>query len=118
MRSEAAAYWLGQSEGFRVDSARGRVGLVEQVVRGAHPELPEALVVRMGLLGRRIELVPVEAVEQVEPRKLRILLRPSWRPSEHDFLTDLVARLRAAALRALPREAEPAPRVTSRRSRR
>jgi hypothetical protein len=98
MQSEAAVYWLGQSERFRVDSRQGRVGLVEQVVCGARPDRPEALIVRVGPLGRRLELVPIEAVEGVEPRKLRISLRASWRPSEHDFLTDLMARLRAATL--------------------
>jgi hypothetical protein len=101
MRAEAAAYWLGHSEGFRVDSGGRRVGLVHEVVHGSKPERPDALVVTVGLLGRRLEVVPVEAVEGVEPRELRLQLRPSWRPSRSGVLTDLMTRLRTAAIDGL-----------------
>jgi len=93
MLTEATGYWLDQCQGFRVDSPEGRVGLVEEVVRGARPGCPEALVVRAGVLGRRLELVPIEAVDSVEPRRLRICLLPEWQPSRRDFLSDLLARL-------------------------
>lgn len=97
MVSEAAGYWLGRCQGFQVHSPRGRVGLVEEVVGGADPALPEALVVRAGLLGQRLELVPVEVVAAIEPRRLRICLDGSWRPSGGDFLGDLLGRLRSTA---------------------
>lgn len=94
---ESRDYWLGHCEGFRVDSSAGRVGLVEEVVFGGHRDRPDALVVRAGVLGRRLVLVPVEEVEGIRPRKERVLLRSSWRPSGSDFLTDLLHRLRDAA---------------------
>lgn len=102
MVSEVAGYWLGQCQGFQVYSPQGRVGLVEEVVRGADPALPEALVVRAGLLGQRLELVPIEVVEAIEPRRLRVCLDGSWRPSGRDFLSDLLGRLRGAAAGADP----------------
>lgn len=98
---EPRDYWLGHCEGFRVDSTEGRVGLVEEVVYGARRDRPDAFIVRAGILGHRLVLVPIEAVEGVLPRKERLVLCASWRPSERDFLTDLLRRLRDAAAQPL-----------------
>ncbi|HSK15887.1 MAG TPA: hypothetical protein VK915_06925 [Gaiellaceae bacterium] len=65
-------YWLRHCHGFRVDSPRGRVGIVEDVLYGADRDRPAALAVRGGVLGRRLALVPLEDVAAVEPRRKRI----------------------------------------------
>jgi hypothetical protein len=68
-------YWLAHCEGYRVDSAEGRIGFVEEVRLGAsHPE-DTILAVRMGMLGRRVALIPASAAEIVVPRAERIWLR-------------------------------------------
>jgi hypothetical protein len=64
-------YWLRHCHGFRVDSPRGRRGIVEDVLYGAEHDHPSALVVRGGLFGQRLELIPIETVDSVDPsRKL------------------------------------------------
>jgi hypothetical protein len=87
-------YWLCRCEGFRVDSPEGRVGLVEAVMFRTRPDEPDALIVRIGVLGRRLAIVPIEDVEDVLPRRERVLLRRVPEPSGLDFLTELRARLR------------------------
>lgn len=69
--------WLGQSEGFRVDSPDGRIGFVEAVLAGSGG--PETLVVRAGLFGRGLLLVSTENVVEVVPRRKRIVLSGSPR---------------------------------------
>jgi hypothetical protein len=105
-------YWLCRSEGFRVDSPEGRFGLVEAVMFRVRPDWPDALVVRTGVLGRRLTIVPVEDVAGVVPRKQRILLARVPEASGLDFLSELRARLRRlaaegaaapAALRLVPK---------------
>ena len=68
-------YWLRHCHGFRVDSAGGRVGIVEDVLYGADLDQPSALAVRGGLFGRRLEVVEIEQVEAVLPRDKRVRLR-------------------------------------------
>lgn len=69
--------WLGQCEGFRVDSPDGRIGFVVGVLAGAGRARPEVLAVRAGLFGRRLLLIPTRCVESVVPRRRRILLHAS-----------------------------------------
>jgi hypothetical protein len=64
---------LRHCHGFRVETPRGRLGVVEDVLYG-DGERPAALAVRGGLFGQRVELVPVENVASVEPRRKRLLL--------------------------------------------
>lgn len=70
-------YWLRHCHGFRVDTPRGRVGIVEDVLYGAHHDRPSALAVRGGLFGRRLELVPIEEVDTIDPRRKRLVLGAS-----------------------------------------
>lgn len=70
-------YWLRHCHGFRVDSPRGRVGIVEDVLYGAAHDRPSALALRGGLFGQRLELVPIEEVDTIDPRRKRVALRPS-----------------------------------------
>jgi hypothetical protein len=60
-------YWLRSCEGFDVWGPTGRVGVVAEV-RG------RALAVAAGLFRRRLLLVPVAAVVQMEPDRKRLLI--------------------------------------------
>jgi hypothetical protein len=67
-------YWLRYCHGFRVETPGGRLGVVEDVLYGADLERPSALAVRGGLFGQRVELVPVEKVDAIEPDRKRLTL--------------------------------------------
>jgi hypothetical protein len=68
-------YWLRHCRGFRVDSPRGRLGIVEDVLYGAEYDHPSALAVRRG---QRLELVPIETVDTVEPSRKRVTLEGTF----------------------------------------
>lgn len=68
-------YWLGHCEGFRVEAGSRRLGFVEEVV--GDEEEPESLLVRGGLFANRVYRIPVSAIDEIEPRAERILLRPA-----------------------------------------
>jgi hypothetical protein len=65
-------YWLRRCHGYEVVTSHGRVGFVEQVVFGERADIPIALDVRGGALGRRRYRVPVGAVREVRPRERRL----------------------------------------------
>ena len=67
------AYWLAHCEGFRVDTASGRLGFVTEIRSGDRPD-DGVLAVRAGVLGRRVVLVPLDEVEFIVPRAQRIWL--------------------------------------------
>ena len=71
--------WLRHCRGFRVDSPRGRRGIVEDVLYGAEHDHPSALVVRGGLFGQRLELIPIETVDSVDPSRKLLTLHDSGR---------------------------------------
>lgn len=73
---DLSAYWLSTCEGFAVDSNDGRVGIVEEVRLSPSRE-PLALAVRTGLFRLRLLVVSVEDVQEVVPRKKRVVLRPA-----------------------------------------
>jgi hypothetical protein len=93
--TESERYWLGHCEGFRVDAPGGRLGLVEAVLYRREDRTPDALVVRAGLLGRKLLLVPARSVEAVQPRQQRIRLSASPKVGGTDFLADLIRRVDA-----------------------
>ena len=68
-------YWLTHCEGYRVDTHVGRLGFVATVLRGESPPHATHLAVRVGRLGRRIVLVPLESVAFIVQRAKRIWLR-------------------------------------------
>jgi hypothetical protein len=90
-------YWLCRSEGFRVDSPEGRFGLVEAVMFRRRPDEPDALVVRAGVLGRRLVLVPIADVADVVPRRERVVLSTTPDVSSTDFVSQVRSRLRRLA---------------------
>jgi hypothetical protein len=67
-------YWLCRCEGFHVDAPTGRVGVVEEVRFETRLDRPDTLVVRGGLVGSRVLLVPVSDVKDVAPRQQRLVL--------------------------------------------
>ena len=60
-------YWLRSCEGFDVWGPAGRIGVVAEVRE-------RALAVAAGLFRRRLLLVPVAAVVEIEPDRKRLLL--------------------------------------------
>jgi hypothetical protein len=74
-RGEQAAYWLRRCQGFRVDSEGKRIGTVEDVLYGAEHDRPSALLVRTGILKRKLEAISLEDVEAIYPRAQRLSLR-------------------------------------------
>jgi ribosomal 30S subunit maturation factor RimM len=75
-------YWLHRCEGFSVQLANRQLGKVTGLRFRASTE-PELLEVRTGLLGKRL-LIPVEQVQQIEPRTRRIILDASPPVTEPD----------------------------------
>jgi hypothetical protein len=67
-------YWLCRCEGFRVDAATGRVGVVAEVRFRSRLDRPDELLVRRGVLGRRRVVVPVSDVEAILPQQQRLVL--------------------------------------------
>jgi hypothetical protein len=63
-------YWVAHSEGFQVRDGRKRIGFVEEVLDGGR-----CLLIRGGILGRRVVRVPAGEVLAVVPREMRIWLR-------------------------------------------
>jgi hypothetical protein len=104
MLPEDQRYWLAHSEGFRVDSDGGRVGIVEGVIEPAPGEAP-VLIVRAGLFGTRLLVVPATEIASVAPRRMRLLLRPSAVVGTGDFVHELVGRVRRAGRAEYPRAA-------------
>ena len=74
-QGEQAAYWLRRCQGFRVQSDGRRIGIVEDVLYGAEHDRPSALLVRTGMLKRRLEAISLEDVEEIFPRAQRLSLR-------------------------------------------
>ena len=66
-------YWLEHCAGFRVDGSHGRIGVVEEVQRVAGGD--SLLVIRMGLLGRRVVTISIREVFEIVPRVRRLWLR-------------------------------------------
>jgi hypothetical protein len=104
-------YWLQRCEGFRVDSPDGRVGFVEEVRYASRSDRPDVIVVRAGLLGRLLLIVPVGEIAEIFPREKRMVLRRSPRPAATERLRDLRGHLRPGARRG------PANSAVERRSR-
>jgi hypothetical protein len=89
-------YRLCRCEGFRVESPRGREGVVEEVHFGSRIDRPDAIVVRSGLLRRRL-LIPVDEVAEVVLREERVVLARAPERKESDALREVLNRLGAAA---------------------
>jgi hypothetical protein len=92
-------YWLRRCEGFRVDAPPGRVGFVEEVRYASRCDRPDAIAVRVGLLGRLLLIIPVGEVAEILPSEERIILHRSPRPTATERLRDWRERVQPGALR-------------------
>jgi len=78
-----ADYWLGRCQGFRVETAFGAWGVVEETRFRSRLDRPDLIAVRVGRLPRRRVLVSVEDVEEINPREglLRVRSFPDEVPA-------------------------------------
>jgi len=67
-------YWLGNCEGFWVQSQEGTVGIVEAVRFGSCIARPETLAVRTDPSGNSIVIIPVDGVDRILWRNETIVL--------------------------------------------
>jgi hypothetical protein len=67
-------YWFRHCRGFLVEGPGGRVGTVVETLYGARAE-PDSLEVRVGRLGRRTLILPLDEVEEIHPAARRIRLK-------------------------------------------
>ena len=65
-------YWIAHCEGYRVDSAGGRIGFVDRVTARSDGIV---LTVRMGRLGRRVIEISAEEITCIVPRVERVWIR-------------------------------------------
>jgi hypothetical protein len=71
---EDAGYWLRNCQGFRVEVAGKKVGVVDDVLFGQQSE-PATLLVRTGLFRLGLRAISVDEIEAIDPRRLRVTLR-------------------------------------------
>jgi hypothetical protein len=76
---EDAGYWLRNCQGFRVEAAGKKLGVVDDVIFGQHSE-PATLLVRTGLFRLGLRAISVDEIEAIDPRSLRITVRPEGAP--------------------------------------
>jgi hypothetical protein len=69
-------YWLCHCEGYGVEQAGRRLGVVENVVFESQLDRPGALRVRSGLFHEKLQVVRVDEVEEIVPREGLLRLRP------------------------------------------
>jgi hypothetical protein len=67
-------YWLGQSAGFGVEADGRRIGLVEDVLYRSSIDVPDHVLLRVGILGRHSVVVPSDRVAAVIPRQRRLIV--------------------------------------------
>jgi uncharacterized protein YrrD len=72
---EDSAYWLRNCQGFRVEQGGKKVGVVDDVLFGRRSE-PATLLVRTGLFRLGLRAISVEDIKSIDPRGLRIVLKP------------------------------------------
>ena len=78
-------YRLCRCEGFRVDSPRGRVGVVEEVRFRSRIDRPDVLAVRTGLVGGLV-LIPANEVDEVSLAEERVVIRHAPERGERDLV--------------------------------
>jgi hypothetical protein len=67
-------YWIRNCQGFRVEQGRKKVGVVDDVLFGRQSE-PATLLVRTGVFRLGLRAIPVDDIDTIDPRALRITLR-------------------------------------------
>lgn len=73
--ADEVVYWLSRCEGFGVYDQDGRIGTVRYVRSGQTLDMPDTLVVRTGLLIRKLVQIPIGQIEEIVPGQRRVLVR-------------------------------------------
>ena len=68
-------YWLRRCDGFVVESSTKRIGRVAGIRYGERSNEPSVLEVRTGMFGRKVLLISVEDVSEIDPDRSRIVVR-------------------------------------------
>lgn len=76
VRADQRSYWLRNCQGFRVEQGGKKLGVVDDVLFGQQSE-PATLLLRTGLFRLGVRAVSVDEVETIDPRALRIILKPN-----------------------------------------
>jgi hypothetical protein len=96
-------YWLCRCQDFRVEAANRCVGRVAELRYRSRVDRPDALAIRVRRFGRRLLVVPVEEIVDIDPAGRRISLRAA--PPVKGRLRLLRSLSRAERADALSREA-------------
>ena len=67
-------HWLAHCEGYRVETSKGCLGFVDEVVRDPEDETPVTLVVRTSHDAFGLTEVPIALVEEIDPEAEKILV--------------------------------------------
>jgi hypothetical protein len=67
-------YWLRHCEGYAVESSKGRIGYVEEILRAEESGDPAELVVRDGSGERSTVVIPIERIREIRPSCERIVV--------------------------------------------
>jgi uncharacterized protein YrrD len=73
--ADQRTYGLRNCQGFRVEQGGKKLGLVDDVLFGQQSE-PVTLLVRTGLFRLGLRAIPVDEIDTIDPRALRITLKP------------------------------------------
>jgi hypothetical protein len=95
-------YWLCRCQEFRVEAANRCVGRVAELRYRSRVDRPDALAIRAGRFGRRLLVVPVGEIVDIDPAGRRISLRAA--PPVKGRLRLLRSLTRAERAEALSRE--------------
>ena len=84
-------YWLARCEGWRVETPAGRLGTVCRLLYGSRLDMPDALLIRSGVLRRREVLIDTRNVEEIIPAEGTLRLNAT--PGDVDLPTVLKERI-------------------------
>jgi hypothetical protein len=72
--ADQRTYWLRNCQGFRVEQGGKKLGVVDDVLFGRQSE-PATLLVRTGIFRLGLRAIPVDEIDTIDPRALRITLK-------------------------------------------
>ena len=88
-------HWAAHSHGYRVQCGKKRIGFVADVIE-PRGEVDGALVVRGGLFGRRLSLVPLDDVVSCDRERWRVTIEASAHEADPKLLADWRRRRKEA----------------------
>lgn len=73
--ADQRTYWLRNCQGFRVEQGGKKLGVVDDVLFGRQSE-PATLLVRTGIFRLGLRAIPVDEIDAIDPRGLRVTMKP------------------------------------------